>query len=106
MSIYSMYSSETAFWEDFSTIDKSSKQSRRMKWMEIVSKARLKRQMIDTEDVAKARAEYQGKSPGFNEVFVYQKGTKMEVYKSNPQIARKYRELKGESRPWDNDDLD
>ena len=66
-----MYSSETAFWEDFSTVNKSSKQSRRMKWMEIVLKARLKRQIIDTEDAARARAEYQGKSPGFNEVFVY-----------------------------------
>ena len=52
--------------------------------MEIVLKAQSKRQMIDTEDVAKARAEYQGKSLGFNEVFVYWKGTKMEVYKSNP----------------------
>jgi hypothetical protein len=99
MSIYSMYSSETAFWEDFFTINKSSKQSRRIKWMEIVLKAQLKRQIIDTEDVIKARAKHQGKSPGFNEVFIYRKGTKMEVYKSNPQIAQKYRELKRESWP-------
>jgi len=39
--------------------------------MEIVLKARLKRQIINTEDVIKARAKYQGKSLGFNEVFVY-----------------------------------
>ena len=58
MSIYSTYFSETAFWEDFSIIDKSSKQNRRMKWVEILSKIRLKRQMIDAEDVAKAKAEY------------------------------------------------
>jgi hypothetical protein len=106
MTTYSIYSSETAFWEDFSTIDKSSKQSRRMKWVEIVSKIRLNRRTIDTEDAARARAEYQGKSLGFNEVFVYRKGSKVEVYKSAPQIARKYRELKGESQPWDNNDLD
>jgi len=42
-----------------------------MKWMEIVSKAWLKRQTINTEDVVRARAKYQGKSLGFNEVFVY-----------------------------------
>ena len=66
-----MYSSETTFWEDFFTVNKSSKQSRHIKWMEIVLKARLKRQAIDTEDVARARAEYQGKSLGFNEVFMY-----------------------------------
>ena len=100
-----MYSSETAFWEDFFMVDKSSKQSRCIKWMEIVLKAWLKCQAINTKDVARARAEYQGKSPGFNEVFVYRKGSKMEVYKSNPQIARKYRELKGECRPWDNNDF-
>jgi hypothetical protein len=73
--------------------------------MEIVLKAQLKHQMINTKDIMKARAEYQGKSPGFNKVFIYQKGTKMEVYKSNPQIAQKYRELKGESQPWNNNDL-
>ena len=67
--------------------------------MEIVSKARSKRQAIDTEDIARARAEYQEKSPGFNKVFIYRKGSKMEVYKSNPQIAQKYWELKGEYRP-------
>ena len=55
--------------------------------MEIVSKAQSKRQAINTEDVARARAKYQRKSLGFNEVFIYQKGSKMEVYKSNPQIA-------------------
>ena len=84
MSIYSMYSSETAFWEDFSTVNKSFKQSRHIKWMEIVLKAQLKRQAIDTEDVARVRAEYQGKLLGFNKVFIYWKGSKIEVYKSNP----------------------
>ena len=53
-----MYSSETAFWEDFFTVNKSSKQSRHIKWIEIVLKAWLKRQVINTEDVTKARAEY------------------------------------------------
>ena len=67
--------------------------------MEIVLKARSKYQMINTKDVAKARAKYQRKSPGFNKVFMYRKGTKMEVYKSNPQIAQKYQELKRESQP-------
>ena len=90
MSIYSIYSSKTAFWEDFSTVNKSSKQSRHIKQIEIVSKARSKCQAIDTEDVARARAKYQEKSLGFNKVFIYQKGLKMEVYKSNPQIAQKY----------------
>jgi len=39
--------------------------------MEIVLKAWLKRQIIDTEDAIRARAKYQGKLPGFNEVFIY-----------------------------------
>jgi len=39
--------------------------------MEIVLKAQLKRQTINTKDAVRARAKYQGKSPGFNEVFVY-----------------------------------
>ena len=66
-----MYSSKATFQEDFSTINKSSKQSRCIKQAEIVSKAQLKRQVINTEDVTRARAEYQGKSPGFNKVFMY-----------------------------------
>ena len=66
-----MYSSEAAFWEDFFIIDKSSKQSRCIKWVEIVLKAQSKRQVIDAKDAAKARAEYKGKSLGFNKVFVY-----------------------------------
>ena len=41
----------------------------------------------------------QKKSPGFNEVFIYQKDLKVEVYKSNHQITQKYWELKGESQP-------
>jgi len=39
--------------------------------MEIVLKAWLKRQTINTKDAVRARAEYQGKSLGFNEVFIY-----------------------------------
>ena len=39
--------------------------------MEIVLKAQLKHQVINTEDVAKARTEYQGKLLGFNKVFIY-----------------------------------
>ena len=66
-----MYSSEAAFQEDFFIINKSSKQSRRIKWVEIVLKAQLKYQAINTKDTTKARAEYKGKSPGFNEVFIY-----------------------------------
>ena len=42
-----------------------------MKQVEILLKIGLKCQMIDAEDVAKAKAEYQGKSLGFNKVFVY-----------------------------------
>ena len=53
-----MYSSEVAFWEDFFMINKSSKQSRHMKWVEILSKSWLKCQTIDAKDVAKAKAEY------------------------------------------------
>ena len=37
-----MYFSETTFWENFFTVNKSSKQSRRIKWMEIALKAWLK----------------------------------------------------------------
>jgi hypothetical protein len=51
--------------------------------VEILSKIRLKRQTIDAKNVAKAKAEYQGKSLGFNEVFMYQKGSKVKVYKRN-----------------------
>ena len=39
--------------------------------MEIVLKAQSKCQAINTKDTAKARAEYKGKSLGFDEVFVY-----------------------------------
>ena len=71
MSIYSMYSSEATFWEDFFIINKSFKQSRRIKWVKIVLKAQLKRQAINAENTAKTRTKYKGKSPGFNKVFVY-----------------------------------
>ena len=71
MLIYGIYSSEAAFWEDFFIINKSFKQSRHIKQVEIVLKARLKRQAINTEDTAKARAEYKGKLLGFNEVFMF-----------------------------------
>ena len=66
-----MYSSEAAFQEDFFIINKSSKQSRCIKQVEIVLKAQLKRQAINAEDAAKARAEYKGKLLNFNKVFVY-----------------------------------
>ena len=78
-----MYSSEAAFWEDFFIINKSSKQSRCIKWVEIVLKAQLKCQVIDAEDAIKAKAKYEGKLPGFNEVFIYQKGLKVVVYKGS-----------------------
>ena len=78
-----MYSSEAAFWEDFFIINKSSKQSRYIKWVEIVLKAQLKYQVINAKDAAKARAEYKGKSPGFNKVFIYRKGSKVVVYKGS-----------------------
>ena len=55
--------------------------------MEIVLKARSKRQVIDAEDAAKAKAEYEGKLLGFNKVFMYQKGSKVVVYKGSLQIA-------------------
>ena len=71
--------------------------------MKIVLKARLKCQAIDAEDTTKARTEYEGKSPGFDEVFVYRKGSKVVVYKGSLQIARKYRELQGKFQPWDLD---
>ena len=51
--------------------------------MEIVLNARLKRQAINAEDATKARAKYKGKSPGFNKVFIYQKGSKVVVYKGS-----------------------
>ena len=51
--------------------------------MEIVLKARLKRQVINTKDTIKARAEYKGKSLGFNVVFIYQKGLKVVEYKGS-----------------------
>ena len=46
--------------------------------------------MINTKDVTKAKAKYQGKSLSFNKVFMYQKGLKIEVYESNAQITQKY----------------
>ena len=42
MLIYNIYSSETAFWEDFFIINKSFKQSKCIKWVEILLKIRLK----------------------------------------------------------------
>ena len=71
MSIYGMYSSKAAFQEDFFIINKSFKQSRHIKWVEIVLKAQLKYQVINTEDTTKVKAKYKRKSPGFNKVFVY-----------------------------------
>ena len=88
-----MYSSEAAFQKDFFIINKSSKQSRRIKQVKIVLKAWLKCQVIDTKDAAKAKAEYKGKLLGFNKVFIYQKGLKVVVYKGSLQIAQKYQEL-------------
>ena len=53
----------------------------------MVLKAQLKRQAINTKDATKAKAEYKRKSPNFNEVFIYQKGSKVVVYKGSLQIA-------------------
>ena len=39
--------------------------------MEIVLKAQLKCQAINTEDATKAKAKYKKKMLGFNEVFMY-----------------------------------
>ena len=55
--------------------------------MEIVLKAQLKCQAINTKDTTKARAEYKEKLLSFNKVFVYQKGLKVVVYKGSLQIA-------------------
>ena len=66
-----MYSSEAAFQEDFFIIDKSSKQSRRIKQVEIVLKAQSKRQAINAENTIKAKAKYKRKLLNFNKVFVY-----------------------------------
>ena len=51
--------------------------------MEIVLKAQSKRQAINAENAVKVKAKYKGKSLGFNEVFIYQKGLKVVVYKSS-----------------------
>ena len=83
MLIYGMYSSEAAFWEDFFIINKSSKQSRHIKWVEIVLKAQSKRQAINAKDTIKAKAKYKKKLLGFNKVFMYQKGLKVVVYKGS-----------------------
>ena len=66
-----MYSSKAAFQEDFFIIDKSSKQSRHIKWVEIVLKAQSKRQAINTKNTAKAKAKYKEKLLDFNKVFIY-----------------------------------
>ena len=66
-----MYSSEAAFWEDFFIINKSFKQSRHIKQVEIVLKAQLKRQAINAENAIKVKAKYKGKLLGFNKVFIY-----------------------------------
>ena len=66
-----MYSSKATFQKDFFIINKSFKQSRHIKQVEIALKTLLKCQAINTEDTAKAKAKYKRKSPGFNKVFIY-----------------------------------
>ena len=60
----------------------------------------LIRQQIDAE---RAETEFEGKDPGFDQVFSYRKGSKVLIYKDDHSIARKYREIKGSPRPWDED---
>lgn len=72
-----------------------------MGWRETYEKARGIRRDVDAEDVRQARLEYEGQTPGFNDIFSYRKGGNRYVMKSEPDIARKYREIKQTHRPWD-----
>lgn len=103
MSVYETFSDEAAFWDEFSDRDKKTGTKSRLNWTKAVQRARKIRQQIDQQDAEKARTEYDGKDPGFDEVFSYRKSGKMCVYKDDHSIARKYREIKRSPRPWDED---
>jgi hypothetical protein len=101
VSVYRLYPDEDAFWKDFSKPDPSSGEIRPMNWGGIVVKARKIRREINTKDVQQARSEYAGKTPGFDEVFSYRKGSKICVTKTAADIARKYRGMNKRYQPWD-----
>ena len=71
--------------------------------MKAVRDARNIRQQIDKEDAERAETKFESKDPGFDQVFSYRKGSKVLIYKDDHSIARKYREIKGSPRPWDED---
>jgi len=103
MSVYETFPDEATFWNEFSYMNEKTGINSRMNWSRAVLRARKIRQQIDARDAEKAKTEYNGKNPGFDEVFAYRKGAKMVVYKDDRSIARKYREIKGLPLPWDED---
>ena len=98
MSVFYLYTDEQSFWEAFSKPNPSGEICH-LKWNEICKKAKDIRKDKDTNDCRDAKKEYVGKR--FDEIFGYRKSSKWIVMKSKADIARKYREIKGEPRPWD-----
>jgi hypothetical protein len=103
MSVYETFPDEVAFWDEFSGVDKKTGVKSCFAWSKAVQHARRIRQQADKEDAEKAKIEYEGKNSEFNDVFSYRRGGNMFVYKDDHSIARKYREIKGLPRPWDED---
>ena len=99
MSVYETFPDEVAFWDEFSSMDEKTGTKSRLNWIKAVQYAREVRRQIDKRDAERVKTEYEGKNPGFNKVFSYQKGGKVCVYKDDYSVACKYHEIKGSPQP-------
>jgi hypothetical protein len=99
------YPSSDDFWLEYSETSKDSmigQQTcqKRLRWTKVIAKLRIARKEGDKEDVKEARALYSDPAE-FGQLFSYRKGSKDIPLKQEAQIARKYRQTKGQVRFWD-----
>lgn len=73
---------------------------KRLGWTKVISKLRTVKKEGDKEDVNEARVLYPD-SAEFRQLFSYRKGSKDVPLKQDAQIARKFRQIKGQVRFWD-----
>jgi hypothetical protein len=103
VSVRKCYSDEESFFTAILVKDRKTKRNREPNWTEAVKAAKEIIKKVDQDDTAYAKAEYRGDEARFQRDFSWRNPrTKNYDVMCNPAaIARKWRELKHQPRPWD-----